>query len=93
MEGAGHERVVLDRIAEHDELGAADAVPRRGEAGGLDDGSPISATASMLMPALVVPTLTEAQTRSVAASASGIDAISARRRGSCPCAPARRSRR
>ena len=31
------------------------------------------ATASMLMPARVVPTLTDAQTRSVAASASGID--------------------
>ena len=38
---------------------------------------PINATASMLMPALVVPTLTDAQTRSVTASASGIDAISA----------------
>ncbi len=39
--------------------------------------SPMRATASMLMPARVVATLTEAQTRSVRASASGIDAISA----------------
>ena len=35
------------------------------------------ATASMLMPARVVPTFTDAQTRSVTLSASGIDAISA----------------
>ena len=35
--------------------------------------SPMRATASMLMPARVVPTLTDAQTRSVRASASGSD--------------------
>ena len=37
---------------------------------------PISATASMLMPARVEPTLTEAQTRSVQAMASGMECIS-----------------
>ena len=37
---------------------------------------PISATASMLIPARVEPTLTEEQTKSVMASASGIEAMS-----------------
>ena len=37
---------------------------------------PISATASMLMPALVEPTFTLAHTRSVAAMASGMERIS-----------------
>ena len=37
--------------------------------------SPISRTAVMLMPVLVEPTFTEAQTRSVAARALGIDLI------------------
>ena len=37
---------------------------------------PISATASMLMPALVEPTLTEEQTKSVTARASGMEAMS-----------------
>ena len=36
---------------------------------------PISATASMLIPALVEPTLTEEHTMSVVASASGMEAI------------------
>ena len=39
---------------------------------------PIIATASMLIPALVEPMLTDAHTRSVCASASGIASISAR---------------
>ena len=39
---------------------------------------PISATASILMPHLVEPTLTEEQTICVSASASGMDAISLR---------------
>ena len=39
---------------------------------------PISATASMLIPALVEPTATELQTRSVVASASGMEARSLR---------------
>ena len=39
---------------------------------------PISATASILIPALVEPTLTEEQTISVQASASGIEAIKLR---------------
>ena len=37
--------------------------------------SPMSRTASMLMPVLVEPTLTELQTNSVLASASGMDRI------------------
>ena len=39
---------------------------------------PISATASMLMPALVEPTFTEEHTRSVVARASGMEAMSFR---------------
>ena len=39
---------------------------------------PMSATASMLMPALVEPTLTDEHTRSVTASASGMAAMSRR---------------
>ena len=39
---------------------------------------PIWATASMLMPALVLPTLTLEQTSSVRASASGMEAMSRR---------------
>ena len=39
---------------------------------------PISATASMLMPALVEPTFTEEQTKSVVASASGMELMSFR---------------
>lgn len=39
---------------------------------------PISATASMLMPAFVLATLTEEQTRSVSASACGIEEMSVR---------------
>jgi hypothetical protein len=42
------------------------------------------ATASMLMPARVVPTFTDAQTRSVAASAAGMESISARSPGVAP---------
>ena len=38
VERAGHERVVLDRVAEHDQLGAADAVAVGGAfRGRLDD--------------------------------------------------------
>ena len=39
---------------------------------------PISATASILIPALVLATLTEEQTRSVSASACGIELIRVR---------------
>ncbi len=46
--------------------------------------SPMRRTASMLMPARVVPTLTDAHTRSVTASASGIEAISASSPGVMP---------
>ncbi len=46
--------------------------------------SPMRATASMLMPARVVATLTDAQTRSVRASASGSEAISASSPGVVP---------
>ncbi len=35
VEGAGHERVVLDSVAEHDELGAAEPILRGGELRGL----------------------------------------------------------
>ena len=45
---------------------------------------PISSTASMLMPARVVATFTDEQTRVVAASASGIESISARSPGVIP---------
>ena len=41
VEGAGHKGVVLHRVAEHHQLGAADAVPVRGALGGiLDDRCP-----------------------------------------------------
>ena len=71
VERAGHERVVLDRVAEDDELRAADAVAVGGaRAPSRTMTSPMRATASMLMPARVVATLTDAQTRSVRASAS-----------------------
>jgi hypothetical protein len=39
VEGTGHERVVVHRIAEYYELGATQAVPRRAQTSGLDDGS------------------------------------------------------
>ena len=45
---------------------------------------PISSTASALMPARVVATFTDEQTRVVVASASGIDSISARSPGVIP---------
>jgi hypothetical protein len=45
---------------------------------------PISSTASMLMPARVLATLTDEQTRSVCASSSGIESISARSPGVMP---------
>ena len=45
---------------------------------------PISSTASVLMPARVLATLTDEQTRSVCASASGIESISARSPGVIP---------
>ena len=71
---AGHERVVLDHVGEHHELGAADAVAVGGERGGRRTMTcAMRATASMLMPARVVATFTEEQTRSVAASAAGIE--------------------
>ncbi len=40
VESAGHERVVLDRVAEHDELGAADRTRRRGQLGRAPDHVP-----------------------------------------------------
>jgi hypothetical protein len=46
--------------------------------------SPMRATASILMPARVVPMFTDAQTRSVERSASGIDAINASSPGVAP---------
>ena len=76
VDRAGHERVVLDHVGEDHELRAADAVAVGGGLGGrLDRLAPCAATASMLMPARVVATLTEAQTRSVAASACGIESM------------------
>ena len=39
MEGAGHERIVFHRIAKHDELGAAQAILRSGQARSLYDGA------------------------------------------------------
>ena len=45
---------------------------------------PISSTASMLMPARVLATFTDEQTRVVVASASGIESMSARSPGVVP---------
>ena len=76
VERPRHKGVVLDGVAEDDQLGRADAVPVGGQFGRPLDHPPIISTASILMPARVEPTLTDEQRWSVTVSASGIDSIS-----------------
>ncbi len=77
VEGTCHEGVVLRRVAEDHQLRRTDAFPVGGELGGFFTILPILATASMLMPALVLPTLMEEQTKSVSDRASGMLSIRA----------------
>ncbi len=75
VERARHKGVVLGSVAEDNELRGADAVAVGGDLGGfLYD---LAQTASMLMPALVEPMLTEEHTKSVSLSACGMLSISA----------------
>ena len=82
---AGDERVVVGDVGEGDQPRAADAARGGGRLGQrLDDAAHLAATASMLMPARVVATFTDEQTRVVVASASGIESMSARSPGVMP---------
>ena len=81
--GAGHEGVVLGRVDEDDELGAADGVGRARARSPCSIG-PSRLTASRLSPACVEPTFRKAQTRSVPDSTSGSASISTASRAGQP---------
>ncbi len=75
MEGACHKRVVVRGIAEYHQLGTAEGIMVLVASAVSVTILPISSTASMSMPVLVEPTLTELHTRSVWDSAWGMERI------------------
>ena len=84
MERSRHKRIVVGSVAEDHQLGASQRIPfLRGFRRLFDDGA-ISLTASILMPVFVEPTLTELHTRSVDASASGMERIRSSSAGVIP---------
>ena len=75
VESTCHEGIVIRCIAEYNKLRAAKAFVLLCGLGCLLTISPISLTASILIPVLVEPTLTELQISSVCERACGIDLI------------------